>query len=120
MKRLSILGAIALLALAGCGGGSDNNSPDSGTSGGGGSTGSASAGGGGQQLQISADASQLKYNVAKLTAKAGKVTITMDNRSPLQHDVAIKDGGVNAAGEVVGQGGKSIVTAGMKGELDVK
>jgi uncharacterized cupredoxin-like copper-binding protein len=37
----------------------------------------------------------------------------MTNPSPLQHDIAIK-GGVNAKGEVVGQGGKSVVTADLK------
>ena len=72
-----------------------------------------------------------------LTAKAGKVTITMTNMSSLQHNIALK-GGVNVQGDVVGQGGKSVVTttlkpgkytfycsvdgheaAGMTGELDV-
>jgi plastocyanin len=135
MKRLSILGAATLLVLAGCGGSSDKSSSSSSSSstaasGGGG-------GGGGQQLSLQADPSQLKFNTNKLNAKAGKVTITMTNPSPLQHDVAIK-GGVNANGKVVGQGGKSVVTitlkpgkytfycsvdshesAGMNGELDV-
>jgi plastocyanin len=140
MKRLSILGAAVLLTLAGCGGSS--NSSTSTASSGGSSTGAssggaASGGGGGQQLSLQADASQLKFNTNKLTAKAGKVTITMTNPSPLQHDIAIK-GGVSAKGSVVGQGGKSTVTvtlkpgkytfycsvdshesAGMNGELDV-
>ena len=140
MKRLSILGAAALLVLAGCGGSS--NSSTSTASSGGSSTGAssggaASGGGGGQQLALQADASQLKFNTSKLSAKSGKVTITMTNPSPLQHDIAIK-GGVNAKGPVVGQGGKSTVTvtlkpgkytfycsvdshesAGMTGELDV-
>jgi plastocyanin len=140
MKRLSILGAAVLLALAGCGGSS--NSSTSTASSGGSSTGAASGGaasggGGGQQLTLQADPSQLKFNTNKLTAKAGKVTITMTNPSPLQHDIALK-GGVNAKGAVVGQGGKSTLTvtlkpgkytfycsvdshesAGMNGELDV-
>jgi plastocyanin len=136
MKRLGILGAAALLALAGCGGSSDNSS-SSATTGTTSSSGGASAGGGGQQLALQADPSQLKFDKSTLTAKAGKVTITMTNPSPLQHDVAIK-GGADAKGEVVGQGGKSTVTvdlkpgkytfycsvdghesAGMTGELDV-
>ena len=134
MKRASIVAAVTLLALAGCGG-SDNNS-SSGTTGSS-SGGAAAGGGGGQQLTLAAEPSQLKYDKSKLTAKAGKVTITMTNPSPLQHDIAIK-GGVDAKGEVVGQGGKSVVTidlkpgkytfycsvdsheaAGMTGELDV-
>src|SRR4051794_22479622 len=109
MKRLSILGAAALLVLAGCG--SSSNSSSSTASSGGSSTGAssggaASGGGGGQQLTLQADPSQLKFSTGKLTAKAGKVTLTMTNPSPLQHDIAVK-GGVDAKGEVVGQGGKS-------------
>jgi plastocyanin len=113
MKRLSIFGATALLALAGCGGSNDNNSTSTGSSGGTSTGASGGGGGGGQQLTLAADQSQLKFNTNKLTAKAGKVTITMTNPSPLQHDIAIK-GGVNAKGEVVGQGGKSVVTADLK------
>jgi plastocyanin len=137
MRLLSIIGTVALLALAGCGG-DDDSSSSTGTSGGGSSTAPASGGGGGgQQLTLAADKSQLKFDKSKLTAKAGKVTITMTNPSPLQHDIAIK-GAATGKGEVVGQGGKSTVTidlkpgkytfycsvdgheaAGMNGELDV-
>jgi plastocyanin len=136
MKQLSIFAATALLALAGCGGGNDNSSSSTGSSGSA-STGAASGGGGGTQLAIKADPSQLKFSTNKLSAKAGKVTITMTNPSGLQHNIAIK-GGVSAQGDVVGQGGKSVVSvdlkpgkytfycavdgheaAGMNGELDV-
>jgi plastocyanin len=134
MKRLSIFAAGALLVLGGCGGSSNSTSTATSPSSGGAASG---GGGGGQKLALQADPSQLKFNTNKLTAKAGKVTITMTNPSPLQHDIAIK-GGVNAKGDVVGQGGKSVVTvdlkpgkytfycsvdshesAGMNGELDV-
>ena len=111
MKWLSIFGAIAMLAVAGCGGSSNNSS--SSTSSGGSTASSSGGGGGGQQLTLAADASQLKFDKSTLSAKAGKVTITMTNPSGLQHDVAIK-GGVNAKGNVVGQGGKSVVTATLK------
>jgi plastocyanin len=134
MKKLSIFAATALLALAGCGGGSNSSSSTS-------SSGSAStaapSSGGGTQLALKADPSQLKFSTNKLSAKAGKVTITMTNPSGLQHNIAIK-GGVSAQGNVVGQGGKSVVSvdlkpgkytfycavdgheaAGMNGELDV-
>jgi plastocyanin len=111
MKWLSILGAIAMLAVAGCGGSSNNSS--SSTSSGGSTASSSGGGGGGQQLTLAADASQLKFDKSTLSAKAGKVTITMTNPSGLQHDVAIK-GGVNAKGNIVGQGGKSVVTATLK------
>ena len=134
MKRLSILMVTALVALAGCGGSSDSSSS---TASAGGASTAASGGGGGNQLTLAADPQQLKFDKSKLSAKSGKVTITMTNPSPLQHDIAIK-GGVDAKGEVVGQGGKSTVTvdlkpgkytfycsvdgheaAGMNGELDV-
>jgi uncharacterized cupredoxin-like copper-binding protein len=139
MKRLSIFGAAALLALAGCGGSSKSSSSTSTSSSGGGgaATSSGGGGGGGQTLSLQADKAQLKFNTNKLSAKAGKVTIVMTNPSPLQHDISIK-GGVSANGPAVGQGGKSTVTvtlkpgkytfycsidgheaAGMTGELDV-
>ena len=72
------------------------------TSGGGSSTGGA--------LEISADPDgALAYDVSELTAKAGTVTITMANPSPLPHNVAIKGNGVDLKGEVVGTGGTSTV-----------
>jgi plastocyanin len=137
MNRLLILSVAGLVTVAGCG--SSNSSSTS--TGGGTATGSGGAaapsGGGGQHLALSADPQQLKFNTNKLTAKAGKVTITMTNPSGLQHNIAIK-GGVSAQGDVVGQGGKSVVSvtlkpgkytfycavdgheaAGMNGELDV-
>jgi plastocyanin len=138
MKRLLILGVVALVALAGCGGSSNSSSSSSAASSTSTSTSTAaSGGGGGTQLALAADPQQLKFDKKLLSAKSGKVTITMTNPSPLQHDIAIK-GGVNAQGSVVGQGGKSVVTinlkpgkytfycsvdgheaAGMNGELDV-
>jgi plastocyanin len=144
MKRLSILGAAALLALAGCGGSSNSTSTASTASSGGASTGASSSGGGGggQQLSLQADPSQLKFNTNKLTAKAGKVTITMTNPSAIfQHNIALKGKGIKTKkGKVVGKGGTSKVTfknlkrgtytffcsvpgheaAGMKGKLVVK
>lgn len=139
MKQILIVSVASVALLVGCGGSSSSSSSSTTT---GATTGTASSGntssGGGTQLHISADPQQLKYNTNHLTAKAGKVTITMTNPSPLQHDIAIK-GGVNAKGPVVGQGGKSVVTinlkpgkytfyctvdgheaAGMNGELDVQ
>jgi len=110
MKRLLIFGATVLLVVAGCGGGGSSSSSSS-TSSGGAAT--SSGGGGGTQLKISADPNQLKFNVSQLSAKAGKVTITMENPAGLQHNVSIK-GGVSATGNTVGQGGKSVVTATLK------
>jgi plastocyanin len=134
MKRLLLLGVALLLAVAGCGSSSNSSSSSSAST-------SSSSGGtaptGGTQLKISADPQQLKFSTNQLSAKAGKITITMENPSPLQHDISIK-GGVSAQGNIVGQGGKSVVSvtlkpgkytfycsvdgheaAGMNGELDV-
>jgi plastocyanin len=107
MKRIAIFSVIAVFAAVGCGG-SSNSSSSSGTA----ATTSA-GGGGGNQLAISADPAQLKFNTSQLNATAGKVTITMTNPSQLQHDVSIK-GGVNVTGNVVGQGGKSVASADLK------
>src|SRR5215216_5653207 len=112
MKRLSILGAVALLTLAACGGSDDDTSSDTGSAATT-STGASSGGGGGQALTLAADQSQLKFDKSTLAAKAGKVTITMTNPSPLQHNIALK-GGVDETGDVVGQGGKSTVSADLK------
>ena len=45
------------------------------------------------------------------TASAGEVSLVMPNRSPLQHNIAIKGAG---AGPIVGTGGTSRVTANLK------
>src|SRR3954452_18879552 len=131
MKRLMTFGTVAALAIAGCGGSSDSSSSSSAA------PAASSGGGGGTQLKLQADAQRLKFSTKTLSAPAGKVTITMTNPSPLQHNIAIK-GGADAKGDVVGQGGKSVVTvtlkpgkytfycavdgheaAGMNGELDI-
>ncbi len=48
---------------------------------------------GGHKLSIAANAEgQLAYNAKSLTASAGKVTITMTNMSPLEHNITIAKG----------------------------
>jgi uncharacterized cupredoxin-like copper-binding protein len=58
----------------------------------------------------------IKYNVKRLRAKPGKVTIIMKNTSPLQHDVALKHGGLKKPirGKIVPKGGTSKVSATLK------
>ena len=123
MRAFSFFALLCALAIpaAGCGG-NDNNSGDSGasssssadqtnTSSGGG----ASSGGAAQTLKISADAGgALKFDKSSLTAKAGKVTIVMDNPSSLPHAVEIEGNGVEQAGETVNKGGVSKATADVK------
>ena len=147
LSSAAVFAALLALAVGGCG--SDNKSsssssssdtaasqtPPPATSGSSGSSGGAST-----NLQISADPSgQLKFDKSTLNAKAGNVTITMDNPSPVAHAVAVEGNGVDKDGATVGMGGKSTVTvklkpgtykfycpvdgheaAGMKGTLTVK
>jgi plastocyanin len=118
-KHLMILaGILASLALvaAGCGG-DDNN--DSGSSGGDSSgaqnnsadtTESAPTGGGGaQKLTLTADpGGALKFDKKQLSAKPGKVTITMDNPSSVPHAVEVEGNGVEQASKTLTQGKASV------------
>jgi plastocyanin len=113
MKPVIVLALVAVLAAAGCGGSSKSSSSTAASSGATTGTVQSTSGGGGTQLTVTADPSQLKFDQTQLAAKPGKVTITMTNQSPLQHDIALK-GGVDAKGKVVGQGGTSVVTADLK------
>jgi len=106
MRRLTLIAAIAVLAFAGCGG--DDEEPA-------GSSGSSSSSSGGENLTIAADpGGALKFDKTELTAKAGKVTITMDNPSDVPHAVEIEGNGVNAEGKTVGKGEKSEASADVK------
>jgi plastocyanin len=118
MRALSLIALLCAFAIpvAGCGGDDD----DDGSSGGGGNTSTsagtgAASGGGGQTLKIAADPSgALKFDKSSLTAKAGKVTIVMDNPSDLPHAVEIEGNGVQAEGEIVEKGGVSKASADLK------
>ena len=70
-------------------------------------------------LKISADKTKLAFSTKTLTAKAGKVTISMNNASVLPHNVAIRAGTsaktkIIVKGQIVGKGGTSKVTATLK------
>jgi uncharacterized cupredoxin-like copper-binding protein len=111
MRYLSLIALVCALAIpiAGCGGDDD----DSGSSDSGGNT-SEGAGGGGsaQTLKIAADPSgALKFDKSSLTAKAGEVTIVMDNPSDVPHAVEIEGNGVEAVGETVTKDGVSRASA---------
>ena len=81
----------------------------------------------------------LAFNTGAIVAAAGELTINLDNKDAIPHNVAIKGPGVDEKGPVVNQGGKSTVKAtldsgkftfycsvpgheagGMKGTLTVK
>jgi plastocyanin len=115
----AVAAAVALFVV-GCGG-SSNSSSDTGASSApapaaattSASSGGAAAGGGGK-LTLSADPSQLKFDKSTLSAKAGSVTITMDNPSGIPHAIAVEGNGVDKDGETVQKGGTSTVTAELK------
>jgi plastocyanin len=58
----------------------------------------------------------LSFDKKTLTAKAGKVTITMDNPSgdSQPHAISIDGNGVDASGQIAQPGGSSKVTATLK------
>jgi plastocyanin len=124
MRLLSLIALLSALAIpvAGCGG--DDNGSDGGGAGTSeqpaetqAETTEAPAAGGGeaQVLKIAADPSgALKFDKSSLTAKPGKVTISMDNPSSLPHAVEIEGNGVEVAGETVQKGGVSKATADVK------
>ena len=116
MRRLTILLVGAMLVVAGCGGddekaasGSDSTPTPTATE-----AASGGGGGGGENITIAADKSALKFDKSTLDAKAGKVTITMDNPSGIPHAVAIEGNGVDVDGKTVGKGEKSIASADLK------
>jgi plastocyanin len=98
----AILASLVLIA-AGCGGDDDDNgggggsSDSSGAESTGSDTGEASSGGGGgaTKLKLTADPDGgLTFDKTELTAKPGKVTITMDNPSDVPHAVEVEGNGV--------------------------
>jgi uncharacterized cupredoxin-like copper-binding protein len=125
MRALTLMALVCVLAIpvAGCGGDDDDGGGGGGgsgsTSSGGTKTedtgGGASSGGAAQTLKIAADPSgALKFDKSSLTAKAGKVTIVMDNPSDLPHAVEIEGMGVEVEGETVEKGGVSKASADVK------
>ena len=115
-KATTLLLLLSALALAACGGGDSDTTS---TSGGGQATapaGGGGGGGGGQTLTLTADPSgAFKFNTDKLNAKAGSVTVDLDNPAAVSHDVTIEDSGGSkiAASDLVAQGTTS-VTANLK------
>jgi plastocyanin len=116
--------AVAAFVVAGCGSDNNSSSSDTGASAPTASstqstpstdTGSSSSAGGGSDLKLSADKTgALKFDKAKLDAKAGKVTIAMDNPSSVPHGVAVEGNGVDKDGQTVTSGGTSTVSVALK------
>jgi plastocyanin len=75
---------------------------------------------GGSVLRLSADpGGELRFDRQSLEARAGQVTLVMDNPSSVPPNISIKGGGVDQEGETVGKGGRSTVRAELRpGEYD--
>jgi plastocyanin len=56
----------------------------------------------------------LSYNTKQLSAKAGTVTITMTNMSPLEHNVTVEQGGKELGATPTFKGGKRSLTLKLK------
>jgi plastocyanin len=108
MARLLGLAVVFLaLVVAGCGGDDDDDEasspppPPAAT----GETGEATT------LENPADASgALRFQKDSLSAPAGEITLVMENPSSVEHNIAVKNGGIDEKGEIVGEGGMSEVT----------
>jgi uncharacterized cupredoxin-like copper-binding protein len=77
----------------------------------------ASGGGGGQSVKLAAtESGGLSFDKKQLTAKAGSVTLVMDNPSAnsSSHAIAVEGKGVDEDGKIVAPGGTSKVTADLK------
>jgi plastocyanin len=123
MRILILISLVCALAIpaAGCGG--DDDDDGGGSSGGAATTqtkessgGGASGGGGAAQtLKLSADAGgALKFDKRSLSAKAGKVTIVLDNPSSLPHAVEIEGNGIEESSSTIGKGETTKVSATVK------
>ena len=110
MRILTIIGLLLALALVGAGCGGDDDSSDSG--------GAADTGGGdgaAQTLKLTADpGGALKFDTDTLDAKAGKVTIVLDNPSSLPHAVEVEGNGVEEETDTIGKGETAEVTVDLK------
>jgi uncharacterized cupredoxin-like copper-binding protein len=66
-------------------------------------------------LQLAASPEgQLSYDTKQLSAKAGKVTITMANMSPLEHNVTVALGSTVEGATPTFKGGSKILTLNLK------
>lgn len=125
MKRTFVVPVAATcvaLAFAGCG-----SSDDEGDTGGAASappptetqtttsTTPSGGSGAGETVKLAADPSgDLKFDKDSLTAKAGKLTLEMDNPSSIPHAVSVRGSGLDKDGNTVGKGGVSKVTVDLK------
>jgi plastocyanin len=65
-------------------------------------------------LKLAADPSKIAFNATQLAANAGEVTIDFDNPAPLEHNVAIEQGGKQIAISETIASGETSVSANLK------
>jgi plastocyanin len=66
-------------------------------------------------LRIPADPSgALAFAAAAAIAQAGTIQFVMPNQASIQHNIAVKNGGIDERGPVVGQGGTSRFSASLR------
>jgi plastocyanin len=112
---IAALATAALIALAGCGSSDDSSSTSTPAASTPATSTPSTSSGGGETLKLSADpGGALKFDKSTLTAKAGTVTIEMDNPSSVPHAVAVEGNGVDKDGETVEKDGVSKVTVDLK------
>ena len=118
------LAATAVLALAGCGSSSSKSTSSESTPAAPAatqtststSTSPATGGGGSTQLSLAANPEgQLKFDKSTLSAKAGKVSMAYENKSPIEHNLTIE----SSSGATVGAtetftGGSKTLTVTLK------
>jgi uncharacterized cupredoxin-like copper-binding protein len=118
IRRWSALAVTMLLvsgALVACGGGDD----DSSTSGGATATQTEApspAGGGAALAETAQESGGLSFSRSDLTARAGSVTVTLDNPSgnQLPHAIEIEGNGVEEETETIQPGGRASVTVDLR------
>ena len=70
---------------------------------------------GGSALRLSADpGGELRFDRQSLEARAGQITLVMDNPSSVPHNISIEGRGVDQEGDTVGEGGRSTVRAKLR------
>ena len=119
-RTVLVAAAIAVAVASGCGSSSGSTSSPSVPSVGGissalssaasSATSAVSSGVGGHVVEIDVATSGLSFVKSTATASAGPVVIRSKNPQSLGHDIAIRGNGVDEKGDIVSDGGVSMIT----------